>query len=294
MTVKKAYMKYLAALLMFGTNGIVASHIDLSSYEIVFARTLTGSLLLIAIFVLKKQKLDLFRHKKQTLYLLISGMAMGASWMFLYEAYRQMGVGIASLAYYCGPVFVMILSPLLFREKLTWAKTGGFIMVIIGMLCVNAPALNEGKTTWGLICGILSAFMYAVMVIFNKKVAVVAGLENSMWQLMMACITVTAFMSSKQGLDIHINATSWLPILILGIFNTGIGCYFYFSSIGVLPVQTVAVCGYLEPLSAVLFSALFLHERMTAFQTMGAILILCGAAFGELFRPFSRVRDSII
>ena len=68
---------------------------------------------------------------------------------------------------------------------------------------------------------------------------------------------------------------------IFGLLNTGIGCYFYFSSIGNLPVQTVAICGYLEPLSAVFFSVLLLGERLLPSQILGAILILGGAVFGE-------------
>lgn len=285
MKVKTSYIKYLAALLMFGLNGIVASHIALSSYEIVLTRTLIGSLLLIAIFALSRQKLRFFKTKKQMPFLIVSGIAMGASWMFLYEAYRQIGVGVASLAYYCGPVIVMMFAPLLFHEKLTWPKAAGFLAVIVGMLCVNAQALNEGKTAWGLFCGVMSALMYAFMVIFNKKAGKLTGLENSMWQLLTAFLTVAGFVGIKEGFVMHIEPGSWLPILILGTFNTGIGCYFYFSSIGNLPVQTVAICGYLEPLSAVVFSTLFLHEKMAILQVVGAILILGGAAFGELFRP---------
>ena len=41
----------------------------------------------------------------------------------------------------------------------------------------------------------------------------------------------------------------WIPILWISLLNTGGGCYFYFSSIGRLPVQTVAIYGYIEPLS---------------------------------------------
>ena len=51
---KKALVKYLCALLLFGSNGIVASHITLSSYEIVFLRTMIGSALLILLFLLGK------------------------------------------------------------------------------------------------------------------------------------------------------------------------------------------------------------------------------------------------
>jgi drug/metabolite transporter (DMT)-like permease len=294
MNYQNSYFRYFAALLMFGMNGIVASYIALTSYEIVFTRTLIGSLLLIAIYALTRQKVHLFQNRTHTLCLIISGMAMGTSWMFLYEAYQRIGVSIASLAYYCGPVIVMILAPILFREKLTWAKVIGFLAVLIGMFCVNAQALNEVNTALGLFCGIMSAVMYAFMVIFNKKAISMTGLENSMWQLLISFLTVAVFVGFKQGFVIRIESDNWVPILILGVINTGIGCYFYFSSIGGLPVQTVAICGYLEPLSAVVFSMLFLRESMTIVQVVGAMLILGGAAFGELFRPQSTNFHSLI
>lgn len=282
---KKSYFKYIASLFLFGTNGIVASYILLSSTEIVFTRTLIGSLLLFLIFSFSKNKI-LIDNKIHLYYLVVSGIAMGASWMFLYEAYSQIGVSIATLAYYCGPVIVMILSPLLFREKMTRAKLFGFLAVLIGMFCVNNQALSQGATAWGLICGIMSAIMYALMVIFNKKAVSITGLKNSMLQLVTSFITVSIFLGLHQGFSISIESKNLLPILILGIVNTGIGCYFYFSSIGNLPIQTVAICGYLEPLSALFFSAVFLGETLSSVQIIGAILILGGAAFGEFFLNF--------
>lgn len=281
---QKAYFKYITALLLFGLNGIVASHISLNSYEIVFTRTLIGSLFLILIFVLSRQKLQLGRSASHTVCLLISGVAMGTSWMFLYEAYFQIGVGIATLAYYCGPVIVMLLSPFVFMEKMTSVKLIGFFAVIIGTLCVNGSALSNGRVFWGLVCGLSSAVMYAFMVIFNKKAESIKGLENPMWQLIVSCLTVAVFVGLKQGVSISDIQDNLVPILILGILNTGIGCYFYFSSIGDLSGQSVAICGYIEPLSALIFSAVLLGEKLQRVQLVGAVLILGGAAFGELFR----------
>jgi len=284
MMTNKAIFKYIAALLLFGSNGVVASYISLSSYEIVFTRTLIGGLFLVLIFISSKQIVQFFRNKSHFLYLVISGVAMGASWMFLFEAYAQIGVSIATLAYYCGPVIVMILSPIIFKEKMTAAKLLGFLAVLLGMFCVNEQALLQGNVSWGLVFGILSAFTYAFMVIFNKKAVSITGLENPMWQLITSFITVAVFLGLKQGFSVHITSENLIPILLLGIVNTGIGCYFYFSSIGDLPVQTVAICGYLEPLSALFFSAAFLGESLNFVQIVGAVLILGGAAFGELFR----------
>ena len=119
------------------------------------------------------------------------------------------------------------------------------------------------------------------MVMFNKKANDITGLENSMLQLFVAFLTVAIFVGIKQGYRMEIDTQSIIPILVLGLLNTGIGCYFYFSSIGKLPVQTVAICGYLEPLSAVLFSVIFLKETMLPIQIIGAVLIIGGAMLGE-------------
>jgi len=145
---------------------------------------------------------------------------------------------------------------------------------------VNGHAIQAGGRSLGLICGALSAVMYAVMVIFNKKVTRITGLENALLQLSFGFLTVAVFAGIKQGFVIHAASTDWIPILILGFINTGIGCYFYFSSIGSLPVHTVAICGYLEPLAAVVLSAIFLQERLLPIQILGAAMILGGAAFG--------------
>ena len=273
---KQAFIKYLLALLLFGTNGIVASRISLSSYEIVYLRTFIGSLFLIAMFLLSGHKITFYHHKKDFIFLILSGMAMGGSWMFLYEAYTQIGVSIASLAYYCGPIIVMILSPLLFKEKLTSGKILGFICVLAGLFLVNGRVLKSTDSPWGFICGIASALMYALMVIFNKKASSVKGLENSTVQLTVSFLTVALFVGMKQGFLIQIPSGSLLPIIFLGLVNTGIGCYLYFSSLSRIPVQTISVCGYLEPLSAVCFSAIFLKEQLSLLQFIGAILILGG------------------
>jgi drug/metabolite transporter (DMT)-like permease len=205
--------------------------------------------------------------------------------MFLYEAYSRIGVSIATLAYYCGPVIVMVLSPILFGEKMSWVKIVGFLSVLAGMFCVNYRVLSHGGNAWGVLCAVMSAIMFALMVIFNKKAVSISGLENSMCQLCVSFMTVAIFLGLYQGFSFRLESGSIMPIIVLGILNTGVGCYLYFSSIGDLPVQTVAICGYLEPLSALLFSVIILGETLNSVQIAGTILILCGSAFGELFSP---------
>lgn len=281
---KKAFLKYLSALLLFGLNGIVASQIAMSSYEIVFLRTMIGSVLLIILFVMGKGRFHLREHRRDSIFIFLSGIAMGASWMFLYEAYQQIGVSLASLLYYCGPVIVMVLSPLIFKEKLTLMKIVSFLIVLAGILLVNGQS-SDGSNAWGLFCGAMSAVMYFFMVTLNKQSRQITGMENAVIQLTVSFLTVAIFVGFKQAFIIHIPDGAWLWILILGIVNTGVGCYLYFSPLSQLPVQTVAICGYLEPLAAVVFAAILLNEKMSILQIIGAVFIIGGAMVGELIKP---------
>lgn len=278
----KHYFKYFVALLLFGSNGIVASKILLKSYEIVFLRTFIGTALLISLFLVTKQKITFYKNKKDFLFIVISGFAMGMSWILLYEAYTQIGVSISSLLYYCGPIIVMMLSSVLFGEKLTNIKKIGFMIVFVGVFFIN---FSKGNLInfYGLVCGSISAIMYSIMVILNKYSKNVVGMENAMIQLAASFVIVAVFTIVKSGFPTHINANEWIWIAFLGLFNTGIGCYFYFSSIAHLPVQTVAVCGYLEPLSAVVLSVLLLNEMMLPIQILGIVMMIGGALICELY-----------
>ncbi len=278
---KHSYIKYISGLLLFGSNGVVANQIDLTSYEIVFLRSLLGGILLTAMFFFRKQELTVLQHKKDLLLIAASGLAMAADWLLLFEAYQKIGVSLGMLINYCGPVIVIVLSPILFKERITLLKLCAVAVALAGVFLISGKAAITGASGWGLVCAGLSALAYAAMVIFNKLSRQVTGLENSMFQLLFALIAVAIFVVYKQGIHIEIAADDWLPILILGFVNTGIGCFFYFSSIGNLPVQTVAICGYLEPLSAVLLSVIFLHEAMGFVQILGATMIIGGTLLGE-------------
>ena len=278
-TVKTAYLKYISALLLFGLNGIVAAQIPLTSTEIVVLRSFFGTAFLIVILAATRQKLTCLRCPRQAVLVAISGAAMGASWLLLYRAYELVGVSIATLLYYCGPVLVMALSPIFFKEKLTIPKIIGIIVVFCGVIMLNGVG-GGTLDALGLLCGIGGAALYVLMVITNKK-AGLPGLENTAVQLLFGFLAAAVFYLLQGGSIPAVPAESWGWVLLLGLVNTGFGCWLYFSSIGTLPVQTVSVLGYLEPLSAVLFSVVLLHEGLTPARWLGAAMIGGGAMAAE-------------
>ncbi len=298
--------KYLASLALFGSNGIIASRIALDSGQIVLLRTLMGAVVLcaaLALVLLGRRGggcrmgeadgtvargtdvagLAAFEHPRHALSLAVSGVALGVGWIFLFAAYRLVGVGVASLAYYCGPVIVMALSPVLFGERLTTPKLVGFAAVAVGAFLVVAQGTGAPDPR-GLALGGLSAVMYAVMVVSSKRAPEVGGLEAATIQMVasFATVAIVALASGELPTPAQLAGCNLPAALALGLVNTGLGCYLYFSSLGRLPVQRVAVCGYLEPLSAVILSALVLGEALTPGRVLGTALIIGGATASEL------------
>ncbi len=275
------YLKYLISLFLLASNGIVASFITIPSYEIAFFRLLIALAFLAIVFFSSKNK-KLCRHKlKDYFYLLCSGMTMGFSGLLIYEAFQLVGVGIATLICNFGPAIIMILSPLVFKEAFTSRRIIAFAIVFAGEILLNVISATSGASLLGLFYAVMSAVFYAMMVIFNKKVKAIRGLEKSVYQYMAAFLSVAVFVLSRYGLSLDMGLQNWLLLLLLGIVNTGIGGYLFFASIERLPVQTVAILSYLDPLFAVILAAIILNEKMTPLNILGAVMILGGAVYGE-------------
>ena len=279
-TLRLSYGMYILSMLIFGTNGILVHHISLASSQIILMRTLIGGLLL-TLIVLLRGGFDRAGIRADLLPLLLGGSVLGLNWVALFEAYRQLNVSLATLIYYVGPILVLLFSPLLFREKLNSRKITSVVLVAVGLVCISGSIALRGMSMRGLLTAVVSALFYAAVIIFNKRITNTGGLQTAALELDIAFVIVLIYMMLTVGPP-H-PAVSDIPwIAVIGLINTGIAYLLYFSGLQKLPAQSAALISYVDPVSALVFSALFLHETMTPVQILGAVLIIGGAVFGEL------------
>lgn len=131
----------------------------------------------------------------------------------------------------------------------------------------------------------------ASVIILNKFLKNLSGLESTTVQLMVASIVLVPYVLLTEGLDFRTIAPSTVPyLLILGIVHTGIAYLLYFSAMQNLKGQTIAVLSYIDPISAVLLSALFLGESMGFIQLIGGIFVLGSTFISEKNFSFRKKR----
>lgn len=286
---KKSFLAYVFSMLLFATNGVLAFHIPLDSYEIVFYRTVLGFLFMAVVCLATHQKFKAFQDRRSFAYTLLAGAANAFSWIFLFEAYEQTGVSMATLIYNCGPVIVIALSPFLFKERMTWIKVAAVAIVLGGMVCLNFDALSSGGFSFGIIVAVLAASMYAILVIFSKKVEDVSGFEVTFWQLLAGSVVVLVYVLLKQGYISPVPAGSCLSVMWLGFINTGFSCLLYFISIKALSATTVSIWSYVQPVGALFFAWLLLGEKLSLIQIIGALLIFAGVTIGTVVKKDNKL-----
>lgn len=278
----KNLILFVASMVIFGTNGLIVANISLGSAEIVLMRTFLGSLFLLAI-VLVKRSFSFADLKADLIPATIGGAALGLNWVLLFSAYRSAGVGLSTLTYYCGPIIVLALSPVLFKEKLTWNKLLAIAAVAVGMFCITGDIEPGSDVQTGILFGGGAALLYASLIVANKRVKRLSGLNCAMYELIVAFFVVLIYLlASNVKLPVIPAAEDIVWVLAIGLVNTGLAYYLYFSSLQKLPGQTVALVCYIDPLTALLVSGAFLGEKLLGVQIAGAVLILGGACLGEL------------
>ena len=148
-----------------------------------------------------------------------------------------------------------------------------------------------GMSMVGILLAMLSALFYSALIIFNKRIVRTAGMQTAAIELDVAFVVVSVYTLCTAGLP-KVTAVDWPYILIIGLVNTGLAYLLYFSGLQKLSGQSVALISYIDPVSALIFSAVFLKEAMTPAQAVGALAIIGGAMFGEMNRKTSPGRIS--
>lgn len=280
-----ARLSLLSAMAIFGTIGIARRYIPLPSGLVAFARGAIGMLFLTLVILIRRERPDWRIIGKHLGVLLLSGALIGGNWVLLFEAYRYTTVATATLCYYMAPLFVMLVSPLLLKERMTAKKAICMAVAFLGMILVSGvteTGLSNLGELRGVLLGLGAALLYATVVLLNQRLKPVPAFPKTAIQLGAAAITVLPYTLLAEEVT---SLGGWyvLPLLLLvGVLHTGVAYALYFGSMKHLGAQTVALLGYIDPIVAILLSLIVLREPMTPLAAIGAVLVLGATVCNEL------------
>ena len=286
---RRSLVMLVSSMLIFGTIGVFRRFIPVSSAFLAFSRGLLGGLCILLVLRLKKRKAEGTIPRRTLLGLIVSGALIGINWILLFEAYNHTTVAVATLCYYMQPTIVMLLSPLIFREKLTARKAVCAAVAILGMVLVSGVVSGNGApggSFRGVLLGLGAAVFYSAVVIMNNMIRGVDPWQKTCIQLLSAGLVMVPYLLLTGGFDPgSLTPVTVVLLLVVGIVHTGIAYVLYFGSMDGLRVQSVAILSYIDPVSALLFSAVLLREPLSLLNVIGAVMIIGSAVVSELEKP---------
>lgn len=283
--VMQAKLTLVLSMVIFGTIGIFRKYIPLPSGVIAMARGVIGMIFLLLVVCLKGVRPSLHAIRANLCGLVLSGAALGFNWILLFEAYQYTTVATATLCYYMAPIFVILVSPFLFQEKLTGKKTACVVVAFVGMVFVSGVYrtgfLNIAEMK-GILLGLGAAVLYASVILLNKRIRDISAYDKTIMQLGIAAIVLLPYTIVSESVHkLSVTPLMAVMLLVVGIVHTGVAYALYFGSMKNLKAQTVALYSYIDPIVAIILSALFLQEQMGIMEIIGACMVLGATMISE-------------
>ena len=272
MTRNKALFHMHFATVLFGLSGVFGALVHASAVVIVWGRALWAWLLLSLLALLWRRSPWAGLQGRDIGRLLLSGVLLAAHWLTFFMAIHQGGVAIGTLGFSCFPAMTALLESLFFKEKIAVREWTLVALVSLGLILVT-PDFNLGnQATMGLIWGIVSGSLYALLAMFNRLAAARADTAQACWWQYLAIVAVTSPWVWPHWP--HVSGKDWAWIAAIGLLCTGWAYHLFIRSLRVLNARTAAMVIALEPVYAIAIAWVWLAQVPNGRMLLGGGLII--------------------
>ena len=278
---KKAAVPVIAAAMLWGTYGSFLTAITargMSANVVNFLRFASTSLPILA-YLLAKDRAAL-RVKKKDLWLFAAnGLASILFFTACYAAaIRETKIATAAALLYTAPAIVLLLSALLFSEKLTPRKIVCVLLSVLG--CALVSGLGSGGAALnlrGLLLGLGAGLGYALYSIFSRLIQQkgYSTYTNVCWTFLIAAAAYLAI-ALGDGTAAQIVGLPGAALLsvVCGLFTGLLAYLLYTAGLRELEPSRAAQLATIEPVFAALLGAVLFSQRLSLPELLGVALVV--------------------
>lgn len=267
-----------AAALFWGISGGIAGILTSNGWDPLLVSFYRGAIGLFFIFgwLIIRPKNSGLSHWQLWAWSFFAGLGIAGNFAFYFYAIVASSVSVAATLMYCAPIFVYLISFVLGLERPSVIKFGAISLVLLGViLLTRIYAVDDtGVTLWGTAAGLLSGLSLALF-IFSFKYALPHGSPPAILTLaFVTLVVVLGFAADSLRLGDVLTSSDWLLFALLGTLGGGVAFVIYLVGLKNTLPALASIIATIEPVSAALFGAIVLEERLVAIQIAGMGLIL--------------------
>ena len=261
---------HLAAFL-FGVVGLFAKLVDLPAVIIVLGRVLFSSVFLWGFLLVRRQRIRL-KRRADYLWMIAAGVILAVHWSSFMQAIQSSTVAVGTLAFSTFPLFVTIMEPYVFHEKLKASDVVCAVVMLAGVFLIVPEFTLQNTMTRGVLWGLLSAVTYAVLSLMNRKFSgSYPATVVSFYEQATAAVVLFPMLLILRP---QVTLKDVGVLMLLGVVFTAVAHSLFINGLRTVRVQTAGIISGLESVYGIVSALIFLGEIPGIREIAGGALIL--------------------
>ncbi|MFJ2773551.1 DMT family transporter [Streptomyces sp. NPDC087300] len=274
-----------AAMTLSGTLGIFVVESGASAFNVVFFRVLFGALALGGYAFARGYFRDHGLTLKKLGLAALGGVFIVFNWVFLFKAYEATSISLATVVYHTQPFFLVLLSALVLRERLSRSQLGWLAAAFGGLLLVSGVRPGDTGSLAGIGLALLAAVLYALSTLVTKRVT---GVRPHLVALVQVLVGIPLLLPFTDFGAMRGTGTGWAWLAGLGVIHTGLMYVLMYAAYAKLPTAKIAVLAFTYPAVAMVADWAVYGHHIGLVQALGVPLIVLASlkvTLGRAARP---------
>ncbi len=287
------YICIIAAGVLWGIIGIFVRHfsvIGLSAMQMVAARAYVSAALLVVFLLIKDRSLLKIRLR-DIWYFIGTGIISFVLFNFCYfTAIGMASLSVAAVLLYTAPIFVTMMSALIFKEKLTGRKAAALALAFLGCVLVTGVLGGADAVSGaGVFFGVASGLLYALYSIFGRiALSRYSPLTVTAYTFIFASIGVTPF-ANLGGTAVISPDASLLPLLLLfGVISGLLPYALYTKGLSGVEPGRASIMASVEPVVATLTGVICFGEALGPAGIAGIAAVVIALVILNTVNPYKK------
>lgn len=267
---------------LWGSSGLFTRYLTglgMTSMAVAFFRCLSAALMLAVLLALREPQVFRVRVRDLWMFVGTGAISIGLFSAFYFYAQTLTTLSVAAVLLYTAPFFVIFMSRIFFKERITRQKIVAVLLAFAGCLFVTGVigggAVSLSPLAVGV--GLASGIAYALYSIFGRvALARYAPMTVTIYSLLFAAGILGILFAIGGAAMPAVSGSMVLGILGMGLIPTAIPYIFYTRGLARLSPSKASVLAFAEPMVATLVGIVVLHEPITVPAVIGIALIFAG------------------
>ena len=198
--------------------------------------------------------------------------------LLLYSSYQYIAVGTATTLHFLYPLFVTLICHFIYRDSMRKTQIIALFISLVGVaFFIN---LNDLSAIQGIVMALISGFTFSIYLVGIEKFGVsnMHSYKLSFYIAMWVCICLVIVNLFTGQFNFDQPLLSYGLMVIVAILAQFVAVVMLKEGIAIIGSSLASMFSMAEPVSSVIFGAIFLSESITIMQIVGCVMIMIGVS----------------